>query len=342
MNNHRSVFLTEVFQQPDALRELISYYRAEGAALLEQWRTLARNAGRVLFSGMGTSEIAPELILAKLADANIDASTVDAGELLHYPRYTEGLTVLISQSGESAEIVKLVERIDRTERLIGITNNTDGALARSVSVVLPIVAGAESAISTKTYVNTLAVLFLLAETLNDRPDLDRLEKVADSMSEYDREAIVHAADLLADAKAIHFIARGPAMVAARQAALTFMEGTRTSASAFTGGAFRHGPFELVDQTHRCVFFVPGGRTFPLLEKMVAHLAAKASHVVVVTDQDLKPPGPSCCVLRVPDCGEDLFALCAATTQELLLDAVARARGVRAGEFRYIGKITDCE
>jgi glucosamine--fructose-6-phosphate aminotransferase (isomerizing) len=121
-----------------------------------------------------------------------------------------------------------------------------------------------------------------------------------------------------------------------------MEGTRGSGVAFTGGSFRHGPFELVDDTHRCVFFMPGGKTFDLLEKMAREVADKGSHVVVITDQRLTLSGRNCCVLNVPAQGEDLFCLTAATTQELLLEAVARRRGIVAGQFRYGQKITSWE
>jgi len=80
---------------------------------------------------------------------------------------------------------------------------------------------------------------------------------------------------LKDTPALHWIARGPAMAAAHQAELTFMEGARMTCRAFTGGGFRHGPFELAGQEHCCVMLIPGGRTQSLLLGMAEELAGKS-------------------------------------------------------------------
>jgi glucosamine--fructose-6-phosphate aminotransferase (isomerizing) len=339
-------FLAEVAEQPAALRELVRWYRGVGLNRLEEWAARARTAGQVTFSGMGTSELVAGLVLAELGRNGVGAAASDAGELLHYPRPVPGVLTLISQSGESVETIALAQSMRHLVQLAAITNFEESTLARAAAVVLPIWAGGEAAISNKTYVNTLAVLHLLARAVRGSsavlPALAALERLADTMPDVDRSGIARAADLLADASAIHFIGRGPGFVAARQAALTFMEGTRASAVALTGGGLRHGPFELVDASYRCVLFIPGGATAGLLAAMAAEIAEKGSHVVAVTDQDLRLPAETCQVLRVPVVGEDLFPLAASTTQEILLHEVALRRGVRAGEFRHSGKVTTRE
>ncbi|MBU4201221.1 MAG: SIS domain-containing protein [Verrucomicrobia bacterium] len=343
MSQQESAFLNEVAEQPKVLRELIAFYRGEGQRLLEKWAKLVKEASRVIFSGMGTSEFAPDAITVALAQQGIDATTRDAGEWLHYPSPTVGIPVLISQSGESIETRLLAEQLKGKGGLVAITNNEASSLARAASLVLPMLAGHETAISTKTYVNTLAVLYLMAQAMEGSAAMEnglaRLEKSAEAMRSVNRAGIDQAARLLADASAIHFVSRGPAVVAARQAALTFMEGTRISAAAYTGGAFRHGPFELVDENLRCVFFVPGGTTCELIKKMALDVVEKKGRVIVITDQKVILPQSQGAVLKVPDFGEDLFCLSAATTQELLLDAVAGNRGLKAGQFRYGEKIT---
>jgi glucosamine--fructose-6-phosphate aminotransferase (isomerizing) len=338
-----SQFLKEIAEQPECLLELAALYRGAGRARLQQWARLARRHRRAVFAGMGTSEFAPSAILDALARRGLDADTRDAGEWLHYPRTRPPLTVLISQSGESIETRQLADKLKNKTKLVAITNNEKSSLARAADLVLPMAAGAESAISTKTYVNTLAVLYLMAKALESAPALDRglrcLAQTAETMLAVDRPAIARAARLLADAPAIHFIARGPALAAARQAALTFMEGTRTAAVAHAGGAFRHGPFELADASWRGVFFIPAGPTRRLLAAMAAEVLEKKGRAVVITDAAVKLKERGGQVLRVPAHGEALFALSAATTQELLLHAVAAARGVVAGQFRYGRKIT---
>lgn len=338
-------FLVEVSEQPQALRDLVAWYGGEGVESLARWSELAREFGRVVFAGMGTSEFAPASVTAAMGQSGVDATYIDAGELLHYPTPVTGLLALISQSGESIETRQLAERAPEAARLIALTNYPESTLGRTAALVLELRAGYETAVSTKTYVNTLAVLHLMEQALRGeavtQEAVGRLGRLAQVMAQVDETGIERAAGLLADAKAIHFITRGPALAAAKQAALTFMEGTRITSAAFAGGAFRHGPLETADEEHRCVFLTPGGKTTDLLTAMAQEVAGKGSHAVIITDQELALPS-EVCVLRVPEFGEALFPIAAATTQELLMNAVAARRGLVPGEFRYGEKVTGVE
>ena len=95
-------------------------------------------------------------------------------------------------------------------------------------------------------------------------------------------------------------------------------------------------------THRAVFLIPDGSSGELLENIARETAEKGSHVVVLASRPVHLPNGHSAVLPVPDLGEDLFPLAAATTQALLLEAVARRRGVTAGTFRHGSKITTRE
>lgn len=335
-----STFLKELDEQPAALRRMVDYYSAKGLSQLKQWAVTAKKNKRIIFSGMGTSEFAPEMILADLAGSGIEAATIDAGEWLHYPRLMKALPVLISQSGESAETRALAQKLQIP--YIGLINNENSLIGRKADLALLMCAGKEAAISTKTYVNTLGVLFLMAKAVRGEKDIEEglaaLKLAADRMNEYDRVGITEEATLLAAAHYLHFVSRGPAMAAARQAALTFMEGTRLSATALTGGAFRHGPFELAGEGHHAVFFAPSGSTYDLLSAMALEAVGKGSKVVVITDGKMAETA-GLRILRVPDLGENLFPVAAAMTQERLLYETARQRGVEAGRFRYGAKIT---
>jgi glucosamine--fructose-6-phosphate aminotransferase (isomerizing) len=133
------------------------------------------------------------------------------------------------------------------------------------------------------------------------------------------------------------------MAAAQQAALTFMEGAKLPATALTGGAYRHGPFELAREGHRAVFYLPRGRTTEITLGLARECAELGSRVVLLTDADLPGPvGPRTFVLRVPPVGEALFPLLVATPQALLLHHVAAGRGFVAGVFEYGGKVTTRE
>ena len=84
---------------------------------------------------MGSSLHACIVPLALLGSAGVPARMVDASELLHFGRGTVGpgdMLVAVSQSGRSAEVVRLVEdtwpRGERP-RIVSVTNGLGNPVA---------------------------------------------------------------------------------------------------------------------------------------------------------------------------------------------------------------------
>ncbi|MFH1068932.1 MAG: SIS domain-containing protein [Candidatus Glassbacteria bacterium] len=338
----KTPFLEEVDRQPQALLELVKFYRDRGLGRLEEWQGLLERSDRLVFCSMGTSEIAPCLIRDRLAESGKTVVLDDAGERLHYlqePVESDVLYVLISQSGESAETKKLAQRLAGRVTLVVLANDEASTMARLASLFLPLKAGAERSVSNQTYVNTLGLLYLMAGGRSEA-----LERVAGWLSRpVDEERVAAAAAWLHPADSLHFIARGPALAAARQMALTFMEGAKSHATAFTGGAFRHGPFEVLGPGHRAVVLAPDGKTGELTSAMALEMAQRGSRVVLITDIEKTLGHENLLRLEVANFGEErLFPLAIAQVQNYLLYHVARLRGYEAGVFRIASKVTTTE
>ena len=162
-------------------------------------------------------------------------------------------------------------------------------------------------------------------------------------SGFDELRIIRAAEHLMPASSIHFIARGPALCPAGQLALTFMEGAGAHGTAFAAGAFRHGPYEVLDENHRAVMLAPAGRTHNLCLAMAREMAEAGSHVVLVTDQDGIEEKENIVQIKVTNpLGEHSFPLAMARIQAWLLHHVARLKGREAGVFHRVSKVTDVE
>jgi len=345
-------FLTEIEELPASLKALITFYRSQERARLTAWAERTSDCDQLFFSGMGTSEFSPVAIRRKLAAAHTAIHTIDAGEWLHYPVIVpkeHSRVVLVSQSGESVEVKRIVEREMAGPDYVAITNDESSTLARHAALVLPLRAGDEAAISTKTYTNTLALLFLMAAALEGKSSLDHafdlIEQTADILLAVDHEQLAEISGFMLPGDAVGFVGRGPALVAAQQSALTFMEGARCFTSAFSGGSFRHGPFEALGPDFRMVIFAPLGQTLPLMEKLGRDAAELGAHVLMVTNTEL-PEAASLKVLRIASvtgsASEDLFPLATSGPIPLLLHEFARARDIEAGDFRYGGKVTTRE
>src|SRR5918996_968017 len=163
-------FLAEIAGQPDAMR------RAAAALLdqrdhLDRVREAASVTPTIVFTGMGSSYDACYPAVNDLAGRGVSSLLVDTAELLHFRRpilNAKTLVVIVSQSGESAEIVKLVSAIAK-QRLrpfvVSITNSLDNDLARRSDVKLDTWAGREVGPSTMTFAAAMATLSGIARLL---------------------------------------------------------------------------------------------------------------------------------------------------------------------------------
>jgi len=345
-------FLDEVAEQGRVLRDLVEFYRADGDELLCKVGHMTSHRTRsITFAGMGTSEFVPMIVRDYLGDKSKSPVVLwEAGELLHHGMESirdDDVIVAISQSGESIETRRVVEILQDHQGVISVTNNPRSATARYSRLDLPMLAGKEATISTKTYTNSMAVMLLLSRALATDdwlPVLDDLERAADSMDEFlanRGSEIDRAADLLKEAHTVYFISRGPAFTAARQAALTFQEGSHVFTCALPGGSMRHGPFEIVGPGHHAVMFASDGHGGDLMRSMALEMAELGSRVVLFTSAQVGGHTNLTSIVLQP--GEpELFSLECAVPQELLLDRMAADRGWTAGIFTRGAKITERE
>ena len=342
-------FLDEVAEQGRALRDLVEFYRGEGDELLCRLGHISMHRPRsFVFTGMGTSEFVPEVIRSYLGGKSpTPVVSWEAGELLHHGMDTirdDDVIFAVSQSGESVETRKVVELLSDHRNVIAVTNSPKSTMARLATLNLPILAGEEATISTKTYTNAVGVMLLLSRALAFEdwlPVLTRLEEAAAEIDDFHanrRDEIDRAAEFFRGAHTVYFVSRGPAMAAARQAALTFQEGCHVYAAALSGGSMRHGPFEIVGQGHYAVVFAPEGHGGDLMRSMALEMAEIGSRVILFTALEVPSHSNLLSILLEP--GEpELFPLACAVPQELLLDRMASDRGWTAGVFRRGSKIT---
>src|SRR5262249_6488140 len=112
------IFAAEIAGQPDALRRA-GEALADQHAAVEELRRAARGDGGVLFTGMGSSYDACYPAVTALSGRGVPCAMLDTAELLHFrlPQLRpDMLLICVSQSGESAELVRLAERLEGAGR----------------------------------------------------------------------------------------------------------------------------------------------------------------------------------------------------------------------------------
>jgi glutamine---fructose-6-phosphate transaminase (isomerizing) len=163
-------FLAEIAGQPDAMRRAAAAL-VDQRESLERIREAAAVSRTLVFTGMGSSYDACYPAVNDLAARGVSALLVDAAELLHFRRpilNAQTLLVIVSQSGESAEIVKLAAELAKQRTrpfVIALSNGLDNDLARRADMALDTWAGPESGPSTMTFAAAMATLSGLARLL---------------------------------------------------------------------------------------------------------------------------------------------------------------------------------
>jgi glutamine---fructose-6-phosphate transaminase (isomerizing) len=282
----------ECREQPQKLRELIRAYAADPVIRvpLGKLRDAAGpGRGPVLFIGMGASLCSSVSGATFLQTHGRPSFELDAGEWLHYGaavRDDAALSILLTTSGESAELVELFKR-GASGPLALISNNPVSTCWRLAESRLPILAGPEYGNATKTYTNATAAAIIAAAEILGLPWEEDAEKSLDIFSAnleriFDRRGELE--QFCRDAANAEIIGRGAGFGAAQMSALCIREMTGHRAAAHTGAGFRHGPNLDVDASHLAIIFALG-RTAELGVKLAQECNRRGGKVVLVSEED---------------------------------------------------------
>lgn len=284
----------ECREQPRRLHELIRAYAAdpEIRPTLRTLREDAANRGPVLFLGMGASLCSSMSGSALLQTHGRPSFSMDAGEWLHYGapvRDDAALSILLTTSGESAELVELFRRGSRGALAL-ICNNSASTCWSLTENKLPILAGPEYGNATKTYTNATAVAIIAASEILCLPWQKDAEATAEIFStNLDRIFSLRAGleEFCRGAANTEIIGRGAAYGGAVMSALCIREMTGHRAAAHTGAGFRHGPNLDVDSSHLAII-IALGRVAELGVKLAQECNRRRGKVVLISEQDRKP------------------------------------------------------
>src|SRR5215470_3520196 len=172
-NGFPHFMLKEIFEQPQGLRDTIlpriSFEDCE-VRIADEVRVspdVLRSLRRINIVASGTSRhagLAGQYMFQELAHLFADVDYASEFEYRNPPIGPEELTIVITQSGETADTMA-AQRLARSKgsRSISITNVVNSTIAREADGVLYTHAGPEISIaSTKAFTAQMAVLFLLA------------------------------------------------------------------------------------------------------------------------------------------------------------------------------------
>lgn len=338
-----SDYLRDILNQPVALRDTIAGLAGIDSARPFAARLASGELRRIVLTGMGSSFHALHPLCLKLIARGLTAQMIETSELNHYaPALLDSgtLVVAVSQSGQSIEIVQLLER--NKAPLIGVTNTADSPLAKRADAVALTCAGSESTVSCKTYVATLSALAVLGEILSGQdtlPVLTELAAAPEAVERYLAGWETYAAQLrrqMTDIRHLIVVGRGPSLAAVGTAGLIIKEAAQFPTEGMSCAAFRHGPFELVSPELFVLVYSGSAPTRAINARMVIDVQAAGGKAALVAESPKSGPW------ELPAASECVRPILEILPAELLSVVLAQLRGHEAGRFQRAAKITTNE
>jgi len=293
LGDHPDHMAKEIEEQPTVVASILDRV-ARRAADGSMWVGLGLPGfHRLAIVACGTSLNAGQVIATALRGiGGVPTDIVVASEADQVVLGPGTLVVAISQSGETADVLRALDRFEDRHPVLALTNNVHSSLARRADAVLDCHAGPEIGVAaTKTFTAQVVVgvaAMISALVASGRIDTERASALVAELTDLPAR-LDHAASIAADripllvssvreASGFLFLGRGPGLPYAAEGALKLKELSYRWAEAYPAGELKHGPLALVDEGTPVVVVDHGE---PRLQANIAEVRARGGFVITV-------------------------------------------------------------
>lgn len=362
--NYKHFMLKEIYEQPEVISHTLSHYLdfAEGKASQQQDLPFDfAKLSRISMTACGTAYIAGQIAkywFEKLARLPVDIDVASEFRYREAPLDKNGLSLFISQSGETADTLASLRYCKQNGQTIAsIVNVPESTIARESDVIFPTLAGPEIGVaSTKAFTCQLSVLASLAvragvargfidpaaekEIVASLSAVPRLTAMALSQ-ENDVESL--ARDL---SKASHalYLGRGTNFPLAQEGALKLKEISYIHAEGYAAGELKHGPIALVDEDMPVVVIAPFDNVFEKTVSNMQEVAARGGQIILFTNAAgaAKAEVETLKTIILPDVHPDIAPLIYSIPIQLLAYHTAVFMGTDVDQPRNLAKSVTVE
>ena len=209
-----------------------------------------------------------------------------------------GLTIVVSQSGETADtLASLRYAKGLGQRIIGVVNVPTSTMARESDIAAPTLAGTEIGVaSTKAFTCQLSVLACLAVGIGrSMGTVDRHAEqglVAELMAlpgliveATKREhQIEQLARTLSHTRDVLYLGRGTSYPLALEGALKLKEISYIHAEGYAAGELKHGPIALIDEDMPVIVIAPPDAVFEKTVSNMQEVAARGGRIILIGEK----------------------------------------------------------
>ena len=355
--------IKEIHEQPKAVQDTLNSVIHDGRIDLEEIGLSdedIRNISQIYMVACGSAyhvAVSAQYVFEDLAGIPVRVDLASEFRYRDFPMDKEGLVIVISQSGETADSLAALRKAkSRGIRTLSIVNVVGSSIARESDNVFYTLAGPEIAVATtKAYSTQLAACDVLAvhfglargqleeerygaliEELLALPD--KIERVLQ-----DKERIQWFAAKQSAAKDVFFIGRGIDYAISMEGSLKMKEISYIHSEAYAAGELKHGTISLIEDGTLGVGILTQSE---LYEKTISNLVeckSRGAYLMGLTTYGhYNIEDTADFVTYIPKTDEHFAASLAVVPLQLLGYYVSLARGLDVDKPRNLAKSVTVE
>lgn len=342
--------LENILTQPAALKAVARYQFGKGRDALERAASLLRTRQKLVISGMGASFFAGIGFAYAASSRHSSVQATEASELLYFLDSqidADTALLLVSRSGESVEITKLLEKVrSREAAILGIANVPASTLTSIADQAMLIASPPDELVAIQTYTATVATFGLLNAALEGELDsaVPELERLSDLLQDWIPGCVRNREswdEFLNTGGPHYLLSRGPGLGSVAEGVLLMHETAKSPAIGMSIAQFRHGPVEAADRNFRAVVLGTN--------KQTAELDAAFANDLLDMGGAVRWLGPSVSGCNAPllcpwlaDLPARFQGILETIPLQVLAYRKAELMGLRPGQFRWAPLVTTTE
>jgi glutamine---fructose-6-phosphate transaminase (isomerizing) len=291
LNGYPHYMLKEIEESPEVIKRLVDNYTDGNRFTFDDvLLKKLQQADQIIFLACGTSYHAALVGRRYFESIGKTSRVYIASEFAYYPEIKgeNPLFVIISQSGETADLIRCVKLIQaQGSPLLTITNTKGSSLDRAADFTLLLYAGMEIAVaSTKAYVAQVGLLAILRAAMigNSEVITDLIDVIKAMKSTIDSKLEIQAlAKQIAPLPNAFFLGRGYDYDAALEASLKLKEITYIHSEALPGGELKHGPIALINKGVPVIAFISDPVTAAAIRSNLQEVMARGANVFPISN-----------------------------------------------------------
>lgn len=357
---YKHFMIKEIHEEPRVISDALAGRISKNEVVLKElkeWNNYIQSVNKINVIACGTSYHAGlifKYFFESLRPFNIEVEVSSEYRYRNVFINNRTLTVVISQSGETAdtlESVRLVKSLGG--KVLAISNVVGSTLTREADKTIYINAGPEiSVASTKAYVGQLTVLYLLAIYIdkifggNHSDIVESLQKLPEIMDNFmlsSSEMIKGVAAKYVGYTNFMYIGRGINYPSALEGALKLKEISYTNAVGYQAGELKHGPIALLDENFPVMAVAVDDQLHNKMISNILETKARNAHVVaILTEGDMESTKLINDAIYVPKLSSYLYPFLVGTVFQLFAYYVADARELNIDMPRNLAKSVTIE